>query len=74
MLIPSTVFIGASLGIGLMFGAISSHIAIIGIESKGDGGQLFILAIIVLISCVITCVLHLQQGLNLLNKIIKSKK
>jgi len=50
LLIPATVFVGAFLGIGLMAGAILSHLTVIGISSKGDGGQLFMLAIIVLLS------------------------
>ena len=53
LLIPATVWIGALLGIGLMLGAIASHLFVIGIESQGDGGQLFGLAFIVLACCVI---------------------
>ncbi len=71
LLIPSTAFIGAALGIGLMSGAILSHIAVIGIESKGDGGQLFILAIIVFVCCSITSLLHKQQGILLFNRVFK---
>ncbi len=68
LLLPSTVLIGALLGIGLMMGAILSHLTIIGIASKGDGGQLFILAIIVLIACTLLAYLNKQQGLNLFQK------
>ena len=71
LLIPSTAFIGAVLGIGLMSGAILSHIAVIGIESKGDGGQLFILAIIVFICWFITTLLHKHQGILLFNHVFK---
>lgn len=73
LLIPSTVFMGALLGIGLMAGAIASHILVIGIQSQGDGGQLFMLAIIVFICCVIIAVLHKQKGIDLLNKFLKPK-
>lgn len=73
LLIPSTVFVGGFLGVGLMAGAILSHIAVIGIESDGDGGQLFMLAITVLVCCTITLILYRKQGLVLLNKIIKKK-
>jgi putative oxidoreductase len=48
ILIPATALIGAGLSLGLMAGAIASHLFVIGIESDNDGGQLFILAIIVL--------------------------
>jgi putative oxidoreductase len=48
ILIPATALIGAGLSLGLMAGAIASHLFVIGIESDNDGGQLFMLAIIVL--------------------------
>jgi uncharacterized membrane protein YphA (DoxX/SURF4 family) len=54
LLLPATAWIGALLGAGLMAGAILSHLTVIGIESKGDGGQLFMLAWIVLICCLLT--------------------
>jgi uncharacterized membrane protein YphA (DoxX/SURF4 family) len=59
LLIPATAFWGAFLGVGLMVGAIASHLAIIGIESNGDGGQLFMLAWIVLACCLV--VLWMQR-------------
>jgi putative oxidoreductase len=74
LLFPSTVIIGALLGVGLMGGAILSHLAVIGIESKGDGGQLFMLAIIVLLCCMITIVIHKEQGIALYNRFIKKNK
>src|SRR6185369_12012224 len=49
ILIPATVWLGAVLSIGLMIGAIASHILIIGVL-RGDGGQLFLYAVIVLVS------------------------
>jgi putative oxidoreductase len=48
ILVPATALIGAALSLGLMAGAIASHLFVIGIESDNDGGQLFMLAIIVL--------------------------
>jgi putative oxidoreductase len=71
ILLPSTVFIGAFLGIGLMVGAIASHILVIGIQSKGDGGQLFILAIITLLCSIITALIYKQQGLGFYKKLLK---
>ena len=71
LLVPSMVFIGALLGAGLMSGAILAHLTIIGIESKGDGGQLFMLAIIVLACCLVTLVLNRTEGIVLYNKFIK---
>ncbi len=49
ILIPSLVWLGSLLAIGLMAGAIMMHATILGIEVKGDGGQLFIYAILVLL-------------------------
>jgi uncharacterized membrane protein YphA (DoxX/SURF4 family) len=62
LLIPATASIGALLGIGLMVGAIASHLTVIGIESQGDGGQLFMLAWIVLACCLLTLWLHREQA------------
>ena len=69
LLIPATAFLGALLGIGLMAGAILSHVAIIGIESAGDGGQLFTLAIVVLVCCTITAWIYRSQADTILNRI-----
>lgn len=44
-------WIGAILGIGTMSGAILAHLTVLGIESAGDGGYLFSLAVITLICC-----------------------
>lgn len=71
LLIPAISFFGALLGVGLMAGAILSHLTVIGIESKGDGGQLFMLAIIVMVCCLIILFLHKQQGIALFHKYFK---
>jgi uncharacterized membrane protein YphA (DoxX/SURF4 family) len=71
LLTPSVVFIGAMLGIGLMAGAILSHLTVIGIESKGDGGQLFVLAIIVLVCCVVIAWNYKDQGIHFYKKVFK---
>lgn len=71
LLIPATAFFGAALGIGLMAGAILSHLTVIGVESAGDGGQLFMLALIVLVCSAITAWIHRSQGLKFLDKIRK---
>lgn len=68
LLIPATAFVGGLLGMGLMLGAIASHILVIGIESKGDGGQLFLLAIIVLICSVAIQFIHRKEGIAFAKK------
>jgi|SRR5579859_4267673 len=48
ILIPSTAWLGSTLAIGLMTGAILSHVFVIGVM-RNDGGQLFFYAVIVLV-------------------------
>jgi uncharacterized membrane protein YphA (DoxX/SURF4 family) len=74
LLIPSTVFTGAFMGIGLMAGAIVSHLTVLGVESKGDGGQLFMLAILVMTCCLILIFINKNQGVELYNKYLKKNK
>lgn len=45
ILIKKTSWAGALLSVGLMAGAIFSHLTQLGIEVKGDSGQLFYMAI-----------------------------
>lgn len=49
ILVPSTVASGALLSVGVMSGAIVSHLTVLGIEIMGDGGLLFALAVIVFV-------------------------
>lgn len=53
ILIPRSTLLGALLGVGTMLGAIFSHLFVLGIVVKNDGGELFILAIITLLCCAI---------------------
>ncbi|WP_318345455.1 DoxX family protein [Flagellimonas baculiformis] len=51
LLIPRTTWIGALLGMGIMAGALFSHITTLGIVIQDDGGTLFILALITFVCC-----------------------
>ena len=53
ILIPRTTLLGALMGAGTMLGAIFSHLFVLGIDVKNDGGELFTLAIITLLCCTI---------------------
>lgn len=53
LLIPRTTPIGALLGLAVMSGALFFHLTKLGIEVKGDHGQLFIYALLVFISCLV---------------------
>ena len=49
LLIPKTVWAGATLTLGLIGGAIIMHLTQLGIEVRGDGGTLFYTAVITFI-------------------------
>ena len=66
LLIPRTTLVGALLSCGVMFGAIASHILILGYEVQNDGGTLFILALITFICSVALVFIHKNQISNLL--------
>ncbi len=51
LLIPGTAWLGALLGVGIISGALVSHLTILGIEVQGDGGYLFFLGLVVFFSC-----------------------
>ncbi|HET9530022.1 MAG TPA: DoxX family protein [Blastocatellia bacterium] len=61
LLIPSTVTIGAILALGVMSGAIMSHLTKLGIVVKDDGGLLFILAVTVFVSSAIILFLRRDE-------------
>ena len=61
LLIPRTVTLGALLSLGVMAGAIGSHLTKLGIVVKDDGGLLFALAVTVLTCATIILVLRRQQ-------------
>lgn len=50
ILFPKTSVYGAVLAVGVMAGAIASHLTVLGIEVMGDHGQLFIYAVLVTIA------------------------
>jgi uncharacterized membrane protein YphA (DoxX/SURF4 family) len=58
LLIPKTVWAGASLTIGLMCGAILMHLTQLGIEINEDGGVLFSTALIIFILSLIVLFLY----------------
>ena len=53
LLIPATAGFGALLALGVISGAIMSHLTKLGIEVQGDGGLLFGLAITVFVTSLI---------------------
>ena len=71
ILYPLSTGMGALLGMCLMLGAIFSHITVLGLVVKDDGGQLFIYACIVLFCC---SVLVFQNRENLITLFASIKK
>ena len=49
LIIPKTIWAGATLTLGLIGGAITMHLTQLGIEVKGDGGVLFYTAVVTFI-------------------------
>jgi putative oxidoreductase len=60
LLIPATAPYGALLTMGVMAGAIGSHLTVLGIEVRGDGGLLFGLAMASFASA--AAVLFIRRG------------
>ncbi len=69
LLVPVTVVPGALLTLGIMAGAIASHIFKLGIVVQNDGGLLFVYGCTILVSAILLLVLHKQQLIILKQKI-----
>lgn len=61
LLVPATAPFGALLTMGLMVGAIGSHLTVLGIEVRGDGGLLFGLAVTAFIGSAIVLLIRRAQ-------------
>ncbi len=70
LLYPRTVWLGALMGLGVMAGAILSHLFVLGIEIMGDGGLLFGLGILVFVACGIVLWLHRKEVPLLKEKVV----
>lgn len=71
VLMPKFKFAGIIASIGIMAGAIISHIMVLGIEVSGDGGNLFALANTVMISSLGYLFLNLNEFILTLKTLIK---
>ena len=60
LLYPPTITIGAIVSLGVISGAILTHLTVLGIEVQGDGGLLFLLALTVFVSS--AAILFLRRG------------
>jgi putative oxidoreductase len=61
LLYPPTAAIGATVAMGVMAGAIVSHLTLLGIEVNGDSGLLFGLALTVFAASAIVLIIRRSQ-------------
>ncbi len=61
LVVPSTQILGALVAIGVMTGALVSHIFVLGIVIQDDGGLLFGLACAVLSACLLVLAIQPDQ-------------
>ncbi|MGJ8641585.1 MAG: DoxX family protein [Opitutaceae bacterium] len=66
LLIPRVAWAGAGLAIGVMLGAIGSHLTVLGIVVMDDGGTLFALSIVVTVCSAVVLFLRREAVLGLL--------
>lgn len=61
LLVPSKAWLGAALSLGTISGAIFSHLTVLGIEVKDDGGLLFGLAVAVFVLSAVILLIHRRE-------------
>lgn len=61
LLIPSTAWLGGVMALGTISGAIMSHLTMLGIVVKDDGGLLFGLAVTVFVLSSIIVLIHRRE-------------
>jgi len=71
LLVKRFSLFGALLGLGVISGAIFSHIFVLGIEVNEDGGLLFGLAVLVFILCLVTIFMQKTKLIGLVHHFMK---
>ncbi|HEX6126187.1 MAG TPA: hypothetical protein VFZ23_12510 [Pyrinomonadaceae bacterium] len=61
LVVPRTAWMGAFLSLGTISGAILSHLTMLGIVVKDDGGLLFALAVTVFVLSAIALLIHRRE-------------
>ncbi len=74
LVFPRTVIFGAGIALGTMLGAMLSHIFVIGIAVKNDGGLLFGLAAGVALLSLICIYIHRAEAIRVLNVFLKKSR
>ncbi|MEM9837275.1 MAG: DoxX family protein [Bacteroidota bacterium] len=68
LLVPRTAWLGAIGAIGLMIGAIGTHVFLVGINFNNDGGTLFALAVVTFTAASLALYLHRNEVQDFLAK------
>jgi hypothetical protein len=71
LLLPKTRIYGSIMGIGVISGAILSHLFVLGIVVQDDGGTLFLLALAVFVCCLYILIVEKETVLSLVNRFLK---
>lgn len=71
VLIPKTRTIGMVNALGIIIGAIVSHLLVLGINVSNDGGALFSLAIIVFIASIAYLILNKNDVIQIIKVFLK---
>lgn len=71
ILFPKTKIIGMVASLGIILGAVFSHILVLGLNVSNDGGALFTLALIVLIATTIFLTIHKNELISFVSKFLK---
>ena len=72
LFVPGYVWLGATLSLGTMAGAIATHLTVLGIEIMDDGGLLFGLACTVFL-CSLFVLWHKRSEIPLIGKLFKAE-
>jgi len=72
LLVPGAAALGALLALGVLSGAIMSHLFILGIDVQGDGGLLFALGVTAFVASAIVLVLR-RTELPLLGHLFRTE-
>jgi len=73
LLVPRTVPLGALIALGVISGAILSHLTKLGIVVEDDGGLLFALALTVFASCATILIIRRRQLLALARAVVPAR-
>ena len=75
LLVPGMAFLGGGLTMGLMGGALGSHVFSLGIEVQGDGGTLFGLAALTFLAATMVTALRVREPLaQTILRVIRPKR